>query len=192
MSTTLSLASLAAAEPAEDRDAPLVRAAQADPQAFSALYRRHYATIVGYLHRRVGDAHLAEDLAADTFIAALGSIDRYRPTGAPFRAWLLRIATNLANNHLRRAARRRRRLSYVERWREEHGPDPEAHELARAALLRLSPDHQAVLCLHHVEGLGVEAVAEVLGCRVGTVKSRLARAREAFRTQLQRRSTSHG
>ena len=190
--STLSLASLVADEPVEDRDAALVRAAQQDPQAFSALYRRHYAAIVGYLHRRVGDPHLAEDLAADTFIAALDSIGRYRPTGAPFRAWLLRIATNLANNHVRRTARRRTRLSYVERWREDHDPEPDEHALARAALLRLSADHQAVLCLHHVEGLGVEAVAEVLGCRVGTVKSRLARAREAFRSQLQRRSTSHG
>jgi RNA polymerase sigma-70 factor (ECF subfamily) len=189
MAMAVSLAAIEGARSEQDAgldsDARLALLARRDPGAFSPLYRRHYPMIVGYLYRRLGDAHVAEDLAADTFIAALNAIGRYRPTGAPFRAWLLRIATNLANNHVRQAARRRARLSCIEQWKRDRPAADDEAEAARAALAALTPDHQAVLCLHHVEGLRVEEIAVILGCRVGTVKSRLSRAREAMRSQLE-------
>lgn len=187
MTTTLALPTMAGSgiEADPDPDINLALRARDDPSAFTPLYRRHYTLIVGYLFRRLGDAHVAEDLAADTFIAALDGLHRYKPTGAPFRSWLLGIATRLANNHVRTAARRRqRRLPAIDRWHHDHADGLADRELARRAMLALSPNHQAVLCLHHVEGLSVQETAVVLGCRAGTVKSRLSRAREALRQGL--------
>lgn len=158
----------------------MIDAARHDPAAFGRLYRAHYARIAGYLLRRTGDEHTAEDLAGETFIAAMDAIGRYRHTGAPFSAWLMRIATNKAN---RWARTRRRRLR-----REATSSPPAAsnstpHEDAgpiRAAMDTLCVEHQTVLYLHHVEHLSIEQVALVLGVREGTVKSRLHRARAAL------------
>ena len=84
-------------------DAALAERAAGDPELFGTLYRRHFGTVAGYLFRRTGDATLAEDLAADTFLAAWEALPRYRDAGVPFRAWLLRIATNRANLVARRS-----------------------------------------------------------------------------------------
>lgn len=173
------------------------RARQGDTGAFAALYRLHYPAIVGYLFRRTGDAHTAEDLAGDTFMAALRAIRKFRSTGAPFRMWLLRIATNAANRWAKR--RRRLKLHIAEAGLHaapavqpaSHPHDPSLEE-AQAALLTLPPDHQAVISLHYLESLSLEEVAAVLGCKLGTVKSRLFRARAAMRDELNRRSNRHG
>lgn len=170
-----------------DGEQSLIERARHDRRAFAVLYRRHYAAVAGYLYRRTGDVHVTEDLVADVFVSALRAMPRYRQRGRPFRNWLYAIATNAAN----RWARRRRR------WFHEPLNDQTAtaaeedrHHAAgeaQQALLALSPKHQAVLTLHHVEGLRVEEVAAILGCRVGTVKSRLSRARAQLRARLEKR-----
>jgi RNA polymerase sigma-70 factor (ECF subfamily) len=180
-----------AREPADRSEAGLIERAKRDPQALTTLYRMHYAPIAGYVRRRVGNGHTAEDLTAEVFVTMLRTLRRYRYRGAPFRAWLYRIATNTVNRWARRERRR------VERARarasaqvdgpdapsDRAGPDVEA---ARRALLALKPKHQAVLALHYLEGLTVEDVASVIGVRIGTVKSRMSRAREALREELLR------
>ena len=168
-----------------DAEARLIELARRDPAAFGRLYRRHYAPIAGYLLRRTGDEHLAEDLAAETFIAAWRALPRYRVTAVPFRAWLMRIATNQANAHARRR-RPRRAAEQTPRESSGAGASPDDRELVHAALRTLSPDHQAVVALVHFESLTIERAALVLGVRPGTVKSRLARARGAMRVELQR------
>jgi RNA polymerase sigma-70 factor (ECF subfamily) len=173
----------------------LIEAAKEDRGAFGVLYRQHYPAVVGYLYRRTGDAHAAEDLAADTFLAAFRAIKRYRHTGAPLRMWLLRIATNGANRWAKQRGRLKLHASdahTVEAAGAGGAPGTPGLEEAQAALLTLPPDQQAVISLHYLESLSLEEVAAVLGCRVGTVKSRLFRAREAMRAELKRRSTSHG
>jgi len=164
----------------------LVVRARHDREAFAALYRRHYRAVAGYVYRRVGDAHVTEDLVAETFLAAMRSIGGYRSRGVPLRAWLYRIATNVVN----RWAKRRRNVSRQEDdaakaagFSAIRGGEVDA-EMARRGLLRLPPNQQAVIALHYLEGLPLEDVAFVLGCRVGTVKSRLFRGREALREML--------
>jgi RNA polymerase sigma-70 factor (ECF subfamily) len=173
-----------------DRD--LIERAKRDRAAFAVLYRRHYDAIAGHVFRRVGDVHAAEDLVAEVFLTAMRYLPRYRQRGVPFRSWLYRIATNKVN----RWARRHRRLVLksldADQERRSSGPAPAGEgetdgELARRALLSLPPKHQAVLTLHYLEGLRVNEVAAVIECRVGTVKSRLSRARKALREQLERR-----
>lgn len=168
---------------AGDDGQSLVALAQADPAHFEALYRKHYRAVAQYIFRRVGDVHTAEDLAAETFIDAWRGLRRYRATGVPFEHWLLRIATNRVHRWGRqksRAGRRPRVLRAAPR-----ADDGSEAELRRALNL-LSQSHQDVLYLHHVEELSVETVSGVLGCGVGTVKSRLHRAREALRRELER------
>ncbi len=184
-----------------DRGSPLrteeelVRAARGDPGAFGELYRAHYGAIVGYLYRRTGDRHAAEDLACEAFIAAYRGIGKYRSRGLPLRAWLYRIATNGANAWAKRRARMRlvgeAGLAGVvdgSAGREEQagfGVEGITVEEAQRALVSLAVEHQEVLTLHYLEGLGIEEVAAVLGKRAGTVKSRLARGREAMRRVLE-------
>ncbi len=172
-----------------DDERELVERAKRDRAAFGVLYRRHYRPIAGYVFRRVGDRHVAEDLVADTFMFAMQAIPRYRSRGLPVRAWLYRIATNRVN---RWARRERKRLSRpldaepVDRPAATNGVV--TRDRARAALLAVAPKYQAVLALHYLEGLTVEDVALATGCRVGTVKSRLARGRDALRQRLAERS----
>ncbi|MBK7403928.1 MAG: RNA polymerase sigma factor [Phycisphaerales bacterium] len=161
----------------------LIARAATDDRAFAELYRLHYVGISGYILRRVGDSHLAEDLAAETFLDAWRAIGRYRQTGIPFGHWLLRIATNRVN---RWARRRREPVVGVTDTAAAAPPERGDASHALAALARMAPKHQAVLSLHYVEGLSVEQVARVLECSPGTVKSRLHRARESMRRELER------
>jgi RNA polymerase sigma-70 factor (ECF subfamily) len=182
-----------------DEASLIARAQQGDEAAFAGLYRAHYPTVIGCLYRRTGDAHTAEDLAGDTFLAAFKALPKYRITQVPLKMWLLRIATNVAN----RWAGQRSKLGLVRVVSAEASdrlaPPADAEtdrraamEEAQAALLALAPEHQAVVSLHYLESMSVDDVAAVLGCRVGTVKSRLSRARDAMRQELERRSNRHG
>lgn len=175
--------------PADD-ERVLVERACVDRAAFALLYRRHYPGLVAHIRRRTGDLHLAEDLAADVFLAALKALHNFRYCGISVRCWLLRIATNAVN----RWARRRRRTTPLEHAPESADPasprDALAVEQAQRALLAIAPHYQAVLTLHYLEGLPVLEIAAILGRRVGTVKSRLARAREALRAELCQRRES--
>jgi RNA polymerase sigma-70 factor (ECF subfamily) len=105
------------------------------------------------------------------------------------RFWLLRIATNEVNRWVRRRGRQAAiglQLELIED-RDNLATDQARQQRARQALLVLPPKLQAVLALHYFEGLALHEVAAVVGCRVGTVKSRLARARTALRRQLSKR-----
>lgn len=171
----------------------LVEAAKADRGAFAVLYRAHYAGVVGYLYRRTGDTHVAEDLAAETFLAAFRAIRRYQSKGVPLRIWLLRIATNQANRWARNRGRLKLRPAegeVLEIPAPAAAPEPGLED-AQRALLNLAPEHQDVISLHYIEGLSLEEVAAVVGCKVGTVKSRLFRGRVAMRRELERRSKTH-
>lgn len=176
-----------------DADAELIERAKRDREAFALLYRSHYALVARYIHRRVGDPHVTEDLVADTFMTALRCIPNYRHRGVPLRAWLYRIATTSVNRWVRRQRRWFRPLgdhsmaAHATAKLSDAAANSEAdREKIRKALLALAPRYQSVLSLHYLEGLSVEDVSQALGCRLGTVKSRLSRGREALRDKLLR------
>jgi len=170
-----------------DDEHELVEQAKRDRNAFGVLYRRHYRPIAGYVFRRVGDRHIAEDLVADAFMLAMQAIPRYRSRGLPVRAWLYRIATNRVNRWARRERKRLLRQLETDPVDPRQAVTPaDTRDRARAALLVVAPKYQAVLALHYLEGMNVEDVALATGCRVGTVKSRLARGRDALRQCLQK------
>ena len=168
----------------------LIERAKRDPEQFGALYRQYCPMLLNYVHRRTGDVHTTEDLVADVFVIAMRSLPGFRYRGIPLRSWLLRIATNTVNRWARR--QRRRVCSALDAdgladpcERSTPGDAPDEH--LQRALLTLPPRYQAVLSLYHMEGLSVKETAAVIGCREGTVRSRLARARDALRNQLKGR-----
>lgn len=175
-----------AAKPGAD-EAAMIERAKADPRAFGPLYRAHYRAVAGAIYRRVGDGHVAEDLAAEVFLTAMRKLHRFEQRGVPLRCWLLRIAMRQAALWARRNKRRTptARLG-AERAAGAPPGDREAAARARAALLTLPERHQAVLALHYLEGLDLRQVGATLGCGEKAVKSRLFRAREALRRRLEK------
>lgn len=183
-------------EPAAARaDAAILAASVADPQAFAVLFERHFTVIHRWLHRRVG-APLAEDLAAETFTRAFDRRARFDASiSADARPWLFGIAANLVHDHRRSELRRLRALARAERWEAATGDDLSAGAVARADAAALGPAVAAALgdlraperdalLLVAWAGLEYEEVARAMGVPVGTVRSRLHRARARLRTAL--------
>jgi len=180
----------AAQAPADAPEAALLERARTDRDAFGAIYRAHAPAVLGYLRRRTRCAAAAEDLLAETFLRALAAIPHFRSQGVPLRAWLYRIATNLANTWVRR--QRVRRALFLPVGDEAlksaaaDGSAPSDDGAVRRALAKLSAADQAVLILRFVEELNIEEAAQVLGLPPGTVQSRTARARERLKQLLLR------
>jgi RNA polymerase sigma-70 factor (ECF subfamily) len=192
------------AEPAQDaRDAEalhderLVQAAQqSDLPSFNALVMRHERAVYGLCVRMLGDGDAAEDATQDTFLKAWSSLDSFR--GGLVRPWLLRIATNRCYDILRARARRpadsldaapfESEPAWTTRSPEEH---PEAFA-ARAelsahlerALQSLPDDQRLAVILADIHGHPYEEIAEITGVAIGTVKSRISRARARLRDVL--------
>lgn len=169
----------------------LVAQAQADPRAFGALYERYVNRIYNYVYHRVGNHHDAEDLTARTFYRALSHIDRYVSRGAPFSAWLYRIAHNLiANWHRDRARRQIIALDDVGPLASRHdGPQAQAEAKERnealwRAIRRLSPDRQQLLILKFGEGLSNAEIGKLMGRSEGAIKSLYHRTLLALQDEM--------
>jgi RNA polymerase sigma-70 factor (ECF subfamily) len=168
-----------------DDDELVRRARSGDREAYGTLVARHQQVAFRTAYAICGDAAEAEDATQEAFVKAHRALGRFRP-GSPLRPWLLRIVANEARNR-RRAAGRREHLAAqaAAAARAETGRTPEytAAELT-AALDRLEAPHREVVLLRHVLELSEAETAGVLGCRRGTVKSRLSRGLARLREEL--------
>jgi RNA polymerase sigma-70 factor (ECF subfamily) len=178
----------AALEPHEEWR--LVQRAQTDRRQFGRLYDLHARAVLDYLARRTGDHHVAEDLASEAFVRALQSLPSLRFRGVPFRHWLLRIAANLASKR-NRSERVRATEPIDEELEGRARTEDDGHDYVRRALDSLAPRFATLLSLHHVEGLSVDELARLLGCRPGTVQSRLHRGRLRLQQALTRERERH-
>lgn len=149
-----------------------------DPVA--AIYRRALPLVYGYLLPRCGSAALAEDLAAETFMAAVAAARRPDPPDVTVQ-WLVGVARHKLVDHWRRAARERRSLAAAEPRAEDPWEEWLDAEAAHAALSRLSPHHRAALVLRYVDGLPVADVSGHLGRSLHATETLLVRARAALR-----------
>ncbi|MBI5711187.1 MAG: sigma-70 family RNA polymerase sigma factor [Candidatus Eisenbacteria bacterium] len=179
-------------------EARLVRAAQSgDQNAFAEIVRHFQRAVYRVAYALTRNASDADDLAQETFVRAYQAIGRFR-AGEPLYPWLARIAVNQAYS-LHRHRKRRPETSIeplVEAGRQwageddpaENAAESERNEMIQAAFAGLSPEHQAVLTLRVVEGLSYDEIAETVGVPVGTVMSRLSRARADLKTRLRART----
>ena len=152
-------------------------------QALLALYDRALPYVYGYLLARCGRAVLAEELTADTMLAAVDSV-QHDPPRSLSTAWLLSIARHKLIDYWRRLSREERGLRSVAA--EESEPDDpwDVHLdglRARATLEKLAPQHRSVLTLRYLDDLPVAEVADVLDRTVHATEALLVRAKAAFR-----------
>jgi RNA polymerase sigma factor (sigma-70 family) len=171
-------------------DAAIIVASRTDPARFAEIFDRHWPTIHRYCVSRAGAA--GEDIAAETFRIALDSCRRFDRTHEEAAPWLFGIATNLLRRRLRSESRRARALP---RLKPPDEPDRSDETLDRLeaealgpqlaeALGQLPPVYRDTLLLHVWGELTYEQVAEALFVSVGTVRSRIHRARAAVRSSL--------
>ena len=179
---------------ASETDQKLVQRAQrGDLRAFDLLVLKYQGRISALVSRYISDPGEVEDVTQEAFIKAYRALERFRGDSA-FYTWLYRIAANAAKNHLVAKGRRPRSDASIEDAEafDEFGlssdsGSPEAiamgDELVSvvdAAMQALPEELRAALTLRELEGLSYDDIAEVLGCPVGTVRSRIFRAREAI------------
>jgi len=175
-----------------------VRAAQrGDAGAFAEIVRRYQRSVYRTAYALTRNTADADDLAQETFVRAYRALDRFR-SEEPLHPWLTRIATNLAYSLFR--TRRRRPETPIEplieagrQWGVDDDPATHAAEAERdrrlaAAFDELKPEHQVVLTLRVVHDMSYEQIAGQLGVPVGTVMSRLSRARAELKTRFAARA----
>ncbi len=161
----------------------LVEAAQRDPSRFADLYEQNFHRVYAYIAHRVRDRHFAEDLTAEVFSEALAGIGKFEWRGAPFGAWLLRIASRALADHWKRCGR------------ESGDPSPEAYraegdEVERNAMLfqlvdRLPEAQFRVIHMRFVEQKSIREIAQEMGRSEGAVKQLQLRAVENLRAQME-------
>ena len=167
-----------------------------DAQAFGTLVDRYQVRLLNFVNRTIGDRERAEDLVQEVFIRVFRHIHRFDQT-KKFSTWIYTIASNLAKNELRNRSRNPLVLfqTIKKNWDADHRPLQFEDTTARpddlyrkrflkdavdACVKELPEHHRAVFVLRELEGRSYQEIAEITGCNLGTVKSRLNRARNTF------------
>ena len=186
--------------PDRDADRDLVARAQVgDKRAFGLLVEKYHRKLVRLLSRYVRDAAEVEDVAQEAFIKAYRALPSFRGESA-FYTWLYRIGINTAKNHLAASGRRAptrtglevedaEGMEEGEHLRDLNTPESvllskEIADTVNAAMDALPEDQRAAIQLREIEGMSYEDIAKAMDCPVGTVRSRIYRAREAIAERL--------
>jgi RNA polymerase sigma-70 factor (ECF subfamily) len=175
------------------RDAHLMaEVKQGDAGAFEQIVDGHKDSLVNYLCRLTGCRDRAEEYAQEAFLRLYQNADRYDERGL-LSAYLFRIATNLVRTDERRRKRWRLLVPFIDHDDLSREPSPqrevlhgEAAGVVTDAIARLPLPFRAPLVLREIEGWAYQEIAEALGCRIGTVKSRINRAKAQLRATLER------
>jgi RNA polymerase sigma-70 factor (ECF subfamily) len=169
----------------------LVEAAQQDRACFGAVYEKYFGLVYGFIARRVRERTLAEDLTSEVFRKALASLPRFKWTGAPFGAWLLKIAANMIADRAKRDARLAQPQAEDRLAGARLGEDSQAsleHAERRARLFRLVDelpnDQKRVVVLRFAEEKSIKEIARELRRSEGAVKQLQFRALESMRARL--------
>ncbi len=189
----MSIALAEAAPGTRGRDLAL-RHRYGEPDAFEEVYRRFAPMVFGLALRMSGDREEAADLTQEVFLRVYRHLGRFRGRSS-LKTWIYRITVNCCRSKLRKRSRRRleRPLEHVEELADERtGPEQRAlgRDLGRrlaAALAELPVAFREAVVLRDVQGLSYVEIGDVLGLRIGTVRSRIARGRERLRGLLEER-----
>jgi len=185
----------------DDSDMALIRRVQdGDVAAFDHLIRKYRERLFSIIYNMTSNREDAADLTQEAFIKAFSSINRFKGKSS-FFTWIYRIGVNTALSHLKKN-RMRRFFSFENLDEEVHSSDilevlsvkmnseksslaKELQEKLNEALQKLSPKHRAVVVLYEIEELSHQEISEVVGCSVGTVRSRLHYAKQQLQVFLQ-------
>ncbi len=180
----------------ETHERRLIEAAQQDRARFADVYERYFELVYAYVARRSRNRATAEDLTSEVFRKALANIDRFKWTGAPFGAWLLRIASNLIADRAKRDARENLRddesLQRTELLSSEVPSESQQvqleHAERRAWVIRmvdeLPEDQRRVVRMRFAEEKSINEIASALGRSEGAVKQLQFRAFQNLRAKL--------
>ena len=188
-------------EPSDEPQGTAVFDATGDRAAMPSwdeLVRQHADRVYRLAYRLSGNQHDAEDLTQETFIRVFRSVQNYQP--GTFEGWLHRITTNLFLDMVRRRGRIRMEAlpeDYDRVPADEPNPEQIYHDShlgpdLQAALDSLPPEFRAAVVLCDIEGLSYEEIGATLGVKLGTVRSRIHRGRQALREYLAAHSGRHG
>ncbi len=180
-------------------DAELVKRVQAgDKSAFDPLVHKYQNKIINLVSRYVKDPNAARDVAQEAFLKAYRGLDKFRGDSA-FYTWLYRIAINTAKNYLVSENRRVPDIEVDASEAEQYGDNAPLHENASPERMLLTDeirrvvmdtieslpdDLRTAILLRELEGMSYEQIAQAMGCPIGTVRSRIFRAREAIDKKL--------
>jgi RNA polymerase sigma-70 factor (ECF subfamily) len=179
-----------------DANALIARHLAGDERAFGEILQRYRSRLLAFIYRMIGDRERAEDLVQEAFIRIHRHVHRFDST-RKFSTWVYTIASNLAKNELRNRSRNPLVYYQSSRAREDEDQRPmefedvgtrpddmyasrHLKELVDATVDRLSPHHREVFVLRELQGRSYEEIAAVTNSNLGTVKSRLNRARAGF------------
>ena len=178
----------------ETEERRLIEAAQQDRACFGDVYERYFELVYGYVARRVRDRAATEDLTSEVFRKALANIDRFKWTGAPFGAWLLRIASNVIADRAKRQAKDGVRvdepsLELAARSNSRQTQQTELEESERRAWVirqvdELPDDQRRVVRMRFAEEKSISEIAAALGRSEGAVKQLQFRALQSLRSKL--------
>ena len=179
----------------EESDSAIIARAKQDPEAFGILYERYVGRIYNYIYYRTSNHHDAEDLTARTFFRALKQVPRYVDRGAPFSAYLYRIAHNLVANWHRDNSRRQF-ISFDESLiamlgqedpsviAEERAQERDERDILLQAVRQLPPERQQLLILKFAEQISNVEIGQVMGRTEGAIKSLYHRTLVTLREEL--------
>ena len=182
----------------------IIELAKVNPAAFGVLFDKYHKPILRYALHRTGNAETASDIASETFFKALNKIGTYRFTGAPFSAWLYRIAGNEINMYFRK--KKYDPVSYEDAIGEEGVLDKESaesidrelneaqeeidknrdYQQIKEALFAMDSKYQDVIVLRFFQEMKVQEIAQTIGKSEGTVKSLLSRGLAYLRKKLEK------
>ncbi len=178
-------------------DSEVVQASlDGDPRAFGELVSRYDQRLLNFVYRTIGDRERAQDLVQETFVRVYRHLERFDQS-KKFSTWIYTIASNLAKNELRNRSRNPLVLfqTIKKNWDADHRPlewedtqyKPDdlfrkrhLREKVEQAVEQLPEHHRIVFVLRELEGKTYDEIADITGCNLGTVKSRLNRARNNF------------
>ena len=170
----------------ESEEKLLIEAAQKDPSRFAELYELHFDRVYAYVARRVRDRAETQDLTAHVFQQALANLGKFTWRGAPFAAWLYRIASNAIADHARRNMRETNDLQSATETTAASVDLEDVERLARLfrAVDKLPDDQRRVIVLRFAEEKSIREIADELGRSEGAIKQLQFRGLENLRSRL--------
>jgi RNA polymerase sigma-70 factor (ECF subfamily) len=161
-----------------------IEAAQKDPSRFADLYEDHFERVYAYVVRRVFDRSEAQDITADVFQQALANLKRFEWRGAPFAAWLYRIAANAIADHFARTARQSSAPPPEAPVDDERYDDVERRATLFRSVERLPPDQRRVIVMRFGEEKSIREIATEIGRSEGAVKQLQWRGLQSLRARM--------